>query len=39
MEETVIICIQGDLLQNLDIEESHMVKWIKIDEDGVPITY
>lgn len=38
MEETVIIYIQSNLLQNLDIEESHFVKWIKLDEDGVPIT-
>lgn len=38
MEETVIIYIQSNLLQNLDIEDSHFVKWIKLDEDGVPIT-
>jgi|GEM_PF-2386170 len=38
MEETVIIYIQSNLLQHLDIEDSHFVKWIKLDEDGVPIT-
>ena len=38
MQETVIIYIQSNLLQNLDIEDSHFVKWIKLDEDGVPIT-
>ncbi len=38
MEETVIIYIQSDLLENLDIEDSHFVKWIKLDEEGVPIT-
>ncbi len=38
MEETVIIYIQSELLQNLDIEDSHFVKWIKLDEEGVPIT-
>ena len=38
MQETVIIYIQSDLLESLDIEESHFVKWIKLDEDGVPIT-
>ena len=26
------------MLQNLDIEDSHFVKWIKLDEDGVPTT-
>lgn len=38
MEETVIIYIQSNLLDNLDIEDAHFVKWIKLDEDGVPIT-
>jgi len=38
MEETVIIYIQNDLLQNLDSSESYFVKWIKLDEEGVPIT-
>ncbi len=38
MKETVIIYIQSDLLQNLGAEESHFVKWIKLDEEGVPIT-
>lgn len=38
MEETVILYIQSDLLENLDIEDSHFVKWIKLDEEGVPIT-
>ena len=38
MEETVIIYIQSDLLENLGIEDSHFVKWIKLDEEGVPIT-
>ncbi len=38
MEETVIIYIQSNLLDNLDIEDSHFVKWIKLDEEGVPIT-
>ena len=38
MEETVIIYIQSDLLQNLDTKDSHFVKWIKLDGEGVPIT-
>ncbi len=38
MEETIIIYIQSELLQNLSGEDSHFVKWIKLDEDGVPIT-
>ncbi|MEM7401649.1 MAG: type II secretion system protein GspL [Pseudomonadota bacterium] len=38
MEEIVILYIQSDLLENLDIEDSHFVKWIKLDEEGVPIT-
>jgi len=38
MQETVIIYIQTNLLENLDIEDSHFVKWIKLDEEGVPIT-
>lgn len=38
MQETVIIYIQSDLFQKLDIEDSHSVKWIKLDEEGVPIT-
>ncbi|QMU60766.1 MAG: hypothetical protein GKR92_03285 [Gammaproteobacteria bacterium] len=38
MEETVIIYIQSDLLQNIDTEDPHFVKWIKLDEEGVPIT-
>ncbi len=38
MEETVIIYIQGDLLQNSEGEAPHFVKWIKLDEEGVPIT-
>ncbi len=38
MEETVIIYIQSNLFEALDSEESHFVKWIKLDEDGVPIT-
>ena len=38
MEETVIIYIQSDLLHNLEGDDSHFVKWIKLDEEGVPIT-
>ncbi len=38
MEETIIIYIQSELFQNLSGEDSHFVKWIKLDEDGVPIT-
>ena len=38
MEETVIIYIQSDLHQSLDVEETNFVKWIKLDEEGVPIT-
>ena len=38
MQETVIIYVKTDLLDTLDIEDSHFVKWIKLDEEGVPIT-
>ena len=38
MQETVIIYVQTDLLDELDVDDSHFVKWIKLDEEGVPIT-
>ena len=38
MEESVIIYLQSDLLDELGEDESHFVKWIKLDSDGVPIT-
>ncbi len=38
MQETVIIYVQTDLLETLDIEDSHFVKWMKLDEEGIPIT-
>lgn len=38
MEESVIIYIQSDLLDELSDENAHIVKWIKLDGDGVPIT-
>ncbi len=38
MQETVIIYVQTDLLDELDVNDSHFVKWIKLDEEGVPIT-
>ena len=38
MEETVILYIETDLLDELEVEESHFVKWIKLDEEGIPLT-
>ena len=38
MEESVIIYLQSDLLDELGEDESHFVKWIKLDSDSVPIT-
>ena len=38
MEETVILYVETDLLDELEVDESHFVKWIKLDEDGVPLT-
>jgi len=38
MQETIIIYLQTDLLDVLEDEEVHIVKWIKLDDDGVPIT-
>ena len=38
MEETVIIYIQSNLFENLDTEDARFVKWIKLDEEGVPTT-
>ena len=38
MEESVIIYLQSDLLDELGEDDAHFVKWIKLDSDGVPIT-
>ncbi len=38
MEETVIIYVKSNLLESPDIEESHIVEWIKLDGEGIPIT-
>ncbi len=38
MQETVILYMQSNLVDELDREDSYFVKWIKLDEDGVPIT-
>jgi len=36
--DTIIIYIQTDLLAALSDDESHFVKWIKLDVGGTPIT-
>ena len=38
MQETIIIYLQSDLLEVLEPDESHIVKWIKLDDDGIPTT-